>query len=90
MALSRDAWPVVERREAGEPVVLVKDEDLECLRWFSRLQSLDLSGSQISDRCLVYLKDLTSLKELDVTDTRPSNATVERLRRALPNCVIHH
>jgi Leucine-rich repeat (LRR) protein len=60
------------------------------LRWFTQLKSLDLSGSRISDRCYRNLKNLTNLEELDVTDTRLSKPTVERLRRALPDCVIQH
>jgi hypothetical protein len=88
--LSRDAWPAVERRDAGQQVLPVKDEDLECLRWFTQLKSLDLSGSQVSDLSIVELKRLTSLEELDVRDTRLSEAAVRELRRALPDCTIYH
>jgi hypothetical protein len=86
--------------EAGVSVVVVNlttcpvsNADLKHLAplgFLPRLESLDLSGTQITDEGLEDLVGLKQLHYLGLRETRVTEAGVERLRKALPNCLIEH
>ena len=52
------------------------------------LESLDLSETAITDAALETLSNLTSLKQLTLTQTGISEEEMNRLRNALPHCAI--
>ncbi len=68
----------------------VTDADLENLRGMTKLEYLDLSGTQVSDAGLERLRGMTQLEELYLYGTEVSDAGAEKLRQALPNCRIYH
>lgn len=51
------------------------------LRWFSTLQELDISGSDITDEGLDHLQRLKRLRSINVSDTSVTGAGLERLFR---------
>jgi eukaryotic-like serine/threonine-protein kinase len=53
------------------------------------LSGIYIGGSDLTDAGLEYLKQLRSLRELGIKDTRVTSAGVETLRKALPDCKIH-
>jgi hypothetical protein len=87
--LSQDAWPIAERRAAGQKVSSVVDSDLAVLHWFTRLRSLDLHGSDVGDGGVQSLEKLRHLEELDLADTKMTETGVAKLRSVLPGCRIH-
>ncbi len=54
------------------------------------LQTLRLIQSQVTDRGLEYLKGLTSLREVELRFTQVTDVGANDLKKALPNCRIHH
>jgi hypothetical protein len=70
---------------AGAPLTAA---DLENLKSLPRLAILRFHGSTIADAELVYLKELTTLKQLDFDDTQVTEAGMKKLNRELPDCVI--
>ncbi|MGD0770121.1 MAG: hypothetical protein ABSB42_18205 [Tepidisphaeraceae bacterium] len=55
---------------------------------FRHLKVLDLADTNTTDKVLESLRRMTSLKMLNVKGCSVSSATVEQLRKALPNCKI--
>jgi hypothetical protein len=53
-----------------------------------QLERLSLAASGATDDSLSSLRDLVSLRELDLTGTRVSAQGVATLRQALPKCNI--
>jgi Leucine-rich repeat (LRR) protein len=84
--LSAQAWPVVERRAAGNPALPVTDNTLVRLRGFGNLRALNLGDSRVTDAGIRELKRLTHLETLDISGTQISDVGVHELRAALPNC----
>jgi hypothetical protein len=58
----------------------VADADLIWLIGLSKLQGLDLSGTQITDEGLVHLKGLTELETLELTFTQVTDAGLVHLK----------
>lgn len=54
------------------------------------LQNLNLSYTQITDKCIETLKELNRLKQLNLNKTYISSSGIEELQEALPACVIEH
>ena len=54
------------------------------------LKSLNLDSLRVSDADVPLLSDMTSLKQLTLTNTHVSNDGIEELRRQLPHCQIDH
>ena len=68
----------------------ISNEGLVKLEEFKSLEFLSLSGnSQISDEAIDSLKKLKGLKYLSVSGTSISADGFQRLRKALPNAVVH-
>ena len=79
----------------------VTDAGLAYLRGLPRLGLLEISDVQVTDAGLVHLEGLTNLGTLNLTPTkineelcgefesRITDAGVEKLRQALPECAIH-
>jgi hypothetical protein len=57
----------------------VTDADLEQLRVFSSITSLEISGTRITDRGLVHLESFPFLRDLFVADTRVSDVGLAHL-----------
>jgi len=51
------------------------------------LQELDLSNSEVDDNALFHIKRLTSLKRVNIRNTRITEAALAELKKALPNCL---
>ena len=62
--------------------------DLSPLAELKNLRYLDLSSTQVSD--LSPLAELKSLEQLHLNNTPVSDEQVQKLRQALPNCVIYY
>jgi hypothetical protein len=88
--LSPKAWPRVESTAAGKSFPVMRDDDLIVLQCASKLLALDLSGAALTDKALPDLKQLTSLRELNLTDTGLSQEAIHELRAALPDCSIQY
>ena len=54
------------------------------------LESLDISGTGITDKGLEYLTGLTNLMTLHIYDTTVTPAGVAKVQEALPNCEINY
>ena len=54
-----------------------------------QLQTLNLSGTQVSDAGLKELAGLTELNTLDLTGTKGTDAGVQELKKALPKVEIN-
>ena len=52
------------------------------------LVKLDLSGSEVTDAGLAHLREMTSLHELYLRDTKVTDEGVKALNETLPNCMI--
>ena len=59
-------------------------------RLLAQLESLDLYGLKITDKCLPHLKRLTRLMELNLVDTQITDGGAGRLKRYMPNTKIAH
>ena len=62
----------------------------ESLKGMPRLQFLYLAGTKIIDDRLENLNPLTQLQGLELHKTKVSEAGIEKLQKALPNCKIDH
>ncbi|MBW3598297.1 MAG: hypothetical protein KY475_13620 [Planctomycetes bacterium] len=60
-------------------------DEWEC---FSRVESLDMRGTAVSDSGLGHLCNLKSLRELDLRNTRVTREAVAKLQQALTDCKI--
>ena len=64
------------------------DAGLVHLGKLTALRKLSLTGNRISDAGLDQLTGLKNLEVLHVGDTRVTESGRQRLRQALPNCLI--
>jgi len=55
----------------------------------THLQFLYLAGTKINDDRLENLNALTQLQGLELGKTKVSEAGIEKLQKALPNCKIY-
>jgi hypothetical protein len=53
-----------------------------------RLESLDLSATQVTDAGLVNLEGMSQLRSLDLRGAHVTESGVTRLQKALPSCTI--
>ena len=67
----------------------VTDAGLTHLKGLTSLNYLDLRNTQITDAGLTHLKGLTNLDSLILINTHVTQAGVDRLRQAIPRCVIY-
>jgi hypothetical protein len=81
--LSVNAWP--RTKKTFRPIT---DSDLVVLEDFSKLRSLDLRGTLLTDECVKHIKHLRSLDELNISQTQISAIGASELSSALPNCNI--
>ena len=51
---------------------------------------LDLAGTEVSDEGLKELANLKHLTSLTLCETKVTDAAVEKLRKALPKCLVFH
>ena len=58
------------------------------LKGLTKLQSLFIGGTQVTDTGLVHLKGLTKLQTLELDGTQVTDEGVKKLKQALPNCSI--
>ncbi|HET6328719.1 MAG TPA: TIGR03067 domain-containing protein [Planctomycetaceae bacterium] len=58
--------------------------------WKTSLRSIDLTGSEITDRGLEALSGLTSLEQLNLKGTDVTVAGVKSLKRTVPNLKVKH
>ncbi|HEV8000114.1 MAG TPA: hypothetical protein VGP63_09555 [Planctomycetaceae bacterium] len=58
--------------------------------WKTSLRSIDLTGSEITDRGLEALGGLTSLEQLNLKGTDVTVAGVKSLKRTVPNLKVRH
>ena len=66
----------------------VGDEGLERIRDLTKLEHLTLNSTPVSDRGLATLSSMASLRIVSVIGTQVTQAGVEKLRAALPRCVV--
>jgi len=66
----------------------ITDQGLSFLSSLKELNTLNVSDTQITDGCLPELTAAKSIKQLNVNGTRISAAGIERLKLALPQCVL--
>lgn len=64
------------------------DAGLANLKGLTKLSTLELGETQITDAGLVHLKDLTNLTELYLYRTHVTDAGVKELEQALPSLKI--
>jgi hypothetical protein len=78
-----------ELRIGGSNVTSVSLDALR--RGLPKLERLSLHRSKrITDDALAVLRDWKSLKEIDLKDTKITEAAVQQLRTALPGCEIRY
>ena len=58
------------------------------LKGLTKLRSLNLYSTNVTDAALKHLEGLASLQSVDLTDTKVTDAGVESLAAAMPNCRI--
>jgi serine/threonine protein kinase len=66
----------------------ITDGGLAVLRSHPTLRVLLLRSTSISDDAIPHLATLTGLTQLDLTDSRVTEAGRQKLREALPNCKV--
>lgn len=76
-ASNRPGSPMVSLSIDDAPV---KDADLEKLKYFPRLGSLDLSGAGISGAGLVHLRELKELQVIDLSQTKVTDESMAHIR----------
>ena len=67
----------------------IHDEGVRHLRHMTKLRSLSLPGTDITDASIPALSEITALTVLKVQRTKLTEAGIQRLHAALPNCRIH-
>ncbi|MGA2035645.1 MAG: hypothetical protein ABSG68_25635 [Thermoguttaceae bacterium] len=67
----------------------INDAGLKRLEGLTGLQSLSL-GDRVTDAGLEHLKGLTQLHALNLQATKVTDAGIQGLQKALPNCKIRH
>lgn len=82
----RPGKPVLAIDFAGHPEF--QDEWLNLLLPFSELETVNLSGTALTDAGLAKLADCKQLRTLDVRGTRVSSEGVAALRKGLPQLVV--
>ncbi|HEY1338846.1 MAG TPA: hypothetical protein VGF59_15125 [Bryobacteraceae bacterium] len=87
----RDGRCEIDKDSPGKPVVRVilfktrvTDDEVCQLKWLSRLQYLDLAGTDVTDACLDGLRELRELQFLDVSGTKVTGAGLIDLRKRMP------
>lgn len=96
-------WDECEKANGGPDSYAIRFRDVKLLTkgvindsrlprvWsLSRCTGLDLSGTEITDASLDYLKTLTQLEALDIRNTKVTRKGGDRLRAALPRCRVIH
>lgn len=96
-------WDECEKANGGPDSYAIKFRDVKLMTkkviddntlpttWsLRRCTGLDLSGTEISDDSIPFLRTLNVLERLDVRDTRITDAGCQELRHALPTCEIFH
>jgi hypothetical protein len=68
----------------------ISDEGLTQVGRLAKLKILYLTGVPVSDKSIGLLAQLPSLQTLYIRWTNISADGVEQLRKALPNCAVHH
>lgn len=68
----------------------VTDAGLSHLKSLPHLEQLYLMGTEVSDAAVATLAQMKQLKHLDVTRTRVTKAGAQKLKRALPGCIVMH
>ncbi len=66
------------------------DKALADLSSLTSLRKLDLSYTEITDKGLKHLMGLKNLGELYILENKISKVAVQKLKKALPKCKIHH
>ncbi|QDU46026.1 hypothetical protein Mal52_45230 [Symmachiella dynata] len=87
--LSEDTWTRVERA-ATRTYPVVTDADLKILQLTPTLKSLSLGGMPITDASIDTIVSLVQLEELDLQETKISEAGLQRIQDALPECKIRN
>jgi len=68
----------------------IGDEGVGHLAGLRELRSLDLYGVEITDAAIPVLKQLAELQYLNLHNTSVTEDGIDELRKALPNCRVHH
>lgn len=68
----------------------VTDAGLAHLKAIPQLERLYLTGTDVSDAGIATLAQMKHLKHVDVTRTRVTKAGAQKLKRALPGCIVMH
>ncbi|MBA3481520.1 MAG: hypothetical protein H0T51_06870 [Pirellulales bacterium] len=79
-----------ELEELSLTYTSISDEGLARIAALPSLRTLHLTGIPITDASLGSLAHAPWLREIYIRWTKVTPDGVERLRRALPNCQIHH
>jgi hypothetical protein len=66
----------------------LQDDDLQLIAQWPGLSKLSLCGMPITDAGLEYLKDVQTLRDLDLRVTQVTAEGVKKLKRELPHCKI--
>jgi len=66
----------------------ISDAGLSHLKSLPGLEQLYLMGTKVSDAGISTLAQMKQLKHLDVTRTRVTKAGAQKLKRALPSCIV--
>ncbi len=56
---------------------------------FQNIIEISLSGKGVSDANLAHFKGLTNLQSLNLANTQVSDAGIQELQKALPNCAFY-
>lgn len=80
------AYPIDGYYLAGEHQIT--DNTISLLLNMKRMKSLNFSGTQISDKSLLRLRDFPMLRELQLYDVDVSDKTLEILKKSNPNLII--
>jgi len=65
-------------------------KSIEAVKKLSRLQHINVSGTEVDDEAVEHLSTLRYLRQLDLMDTRISKNNIQQLRESLPGCRLHH
>lgn len=78
-----------ELRELSLGNTRIDNEGLRSLAALTNLHSLWIDRTRVSDESIEVLIGFTQLHHLDIRQTKISSDGVARIRKALPECVIH-